>query len=161
MIDCDRIVSNVFVGECPVTAEDVEQLRDLGITAVVNLQTNEDFAYWDIDWESLADCYRESGMEVRRVPVCDFDRDHLRRRLPDCVEALDQLLKAGHTVYVHCSAGLNRSPSTVVAYLNWILGWDFDRALQHVTTCRSCSPYVDAILLATEDRARREDPPTT
>jgi protein-tyrosine phosphatase len=160
-MDCDEIISGVLVGECPIGPDDVESLRrDFGVTAVVNLQTEEDFAYWGIDWPRMEAAYRKAGIAVRRVPVGDFDRGQLRGRLHECVDALDQLVKAGHTVYVHCSAGLNRSPSTVVAYLHWILGWDFDRAVRHVTTRRACSPYVDAIALATADRARREDPGT-
>jgi protein-tyrosine phosphatase len=160
-MNLDEIVPGVLVGECPIDRDDVESLRrDFGVTAVVNLQTEEDFAYWGIDWRVMEAAYREAGIAVRRVPVCDFDRDHLRSRLRDCVEALDQLIAAGHTVYVHCSAGLNRSPSTVVAYLHWNLGWDFDRAVRHVTSRRACSPYVDAIALATEDRSRRQDPDT-
>jgi atypical dual specificity phosphatase len=160
-MDVDKIIPGVLVGECPVNPADVESLRrGFGVTAVVNLQTEEDCAYWGIDWRIMEAAYRKAGIDVRRVPVCDFDRDHLRCRLPDCVAALDELVKAGHTVYVHCSAGVNRSPSAVVAYLHWTLGWDLDRALSHVTTCRACSPYVDAIARATEDRSRGRKPGT-
>ena len=70
---------------------------------------------------------------------------------------VDGLMKDGHTVYVHCNAGMNRSPSTVIAYLHWIEGQALEEAVRHVTRCRSCSPYVDAIMLATEDRARARD----
>lgn len=153
-MDFDKIVARVFVGSSPLSGDDIRQLRQgCGITAVLNLQTDEDFAFWGIDWPTLERCYRECRMEVRRVPVRDFDPDDLRRRLPECVAALAELLRAGHTVYVHCSAGVNRSPSTVVAYLHWVEGWRFDEAVTHVTTHRACDPYVQSIWLATQDRA--------
>ena len=61
----------------------------------------------------------------------------------------------GTPFFVHCSAGVNRSPSTVIAYLHWVLDWEFDRAFDHVIGCRSCDPYVEAIKLASGDWSRR------
>jgi len=152
-VDFDQILPHIFVGGCPRTAEHIDQLKsDVGITAVLNLQTEEDFDYWGIDWSDMADLYREADVEVRRTPVRDFDADALRRHLPKCVQALDGLLKDGHTVYVHCSAGINRSPSTVIAYLLWVEQWDWERAIDHVTSHRHCDPYLDVIRAATEDR---------
>jgi len=117
MIDFDKILPNLFVGSCPRNVEGIDRLKESGITAVLNVQTDEDFASWGIDWDQLADHYRHLGIEVRRVPVRDFDPDHLRERLPECVRVLDELLQSGHTVYVHCSGGINRSPTVVIAYL--------------------------------------------
>lgn len=149
----DEILPNLFVGSCPLQSEDIDLLKqELGVTAVLNVQTEEDFDYWRIDWERLARHYREAGIEVRRVPVRDFDPDHLRDRLPECVRVLDELLRDGHKVYVHCSAGINRSPTTVIAYLHWMQGKDLDEAVDHVRSCRHCDPYADAIRLASKDR---------
>ena len=79
------------------------------------------------------------------MPVRDFDPDDLRRNLPRCIEMLDELLRQGHTVYMHCSMGINRSPSVVIAYLHWVQGWDLERAAEHVLERRSCDPYLEAI----------------
>jgi atypical dual specificity phosphatase len=127
--------------------------REIGITAVVNLQTSGDFTYWDIDWPALEAHYREIGLEIRRLPILDFNADALRQGLPKCVEVVDRLVKDGHTVFVHCNVGVNRSPSAVIAYLHWIEGRTLDEAVDYVMRCRSCDPYVEAIRLATEDRA--------
>ena len=93
------------------------------------------------------------------MPVPDFNSEALRRRLPACVKTLKDLLDRDHLVYVHCNAGINRSPSTVVAYLHWIQGWPLEEALQHVLNCRACEPYVDAIQMATDDQAHECPPP--
>lgn len=152
-MDVSRILSNLFVGSYPRSQEDIEQLRrDYGITAVLNVQTDKDMAYWAVNWYRLEPYYCEVGVEVRRVPVRDFDPDDLRRNLTRCVEVLDELRRHGHIVYVHCNMGVNRSPSIVIAYLHWVLGWDLERATSHVLKCRSCDPFVEVIRLASEDR---------
>ncbi len=155
-MDVDPILPQLLVGSCPRERADVESLKaDFGVTAVLNLQTEEDFAYWGIDWPDMEATYRASRIEVRRLPVPDFNPEALRRKLPECVQALDELLRAGHVVYVHCSAGMNRSPSVVVAYLHWVRGLGLDEAVDYVLERHPCDPYVEAIRLATEDRAKK------
>ena len=152
-MDFDQILPQLFVGSCPLEPADIDLLNThFGLTAVLNLQTDEDFAYWGINWQKMEVACRRLGIELRRVPVEDFNREDLRQRLPACVQALDELLRSGHTVYLHCSGGVNRSPSTVVAYLHWNQGMGFDEAVSYVTERRACDPYVEAIRLATEDR---------
>jgi protein-tyrosine phosphatase len=156
-MDPSQILPNLFVGSCPTSTEDIDRLRREGITAVLNVQTHEDMAHWGINWDRLEPYYREAGVEVRRVPVRDFDPDDLRRNLPRCVQVLDELLHQGHTVYVHCNMGVNRSPSIAIAYLHWVQGWDLEKATDHVMECRSCDPYLDVIRLASKDRGREEE----
>lgn len=150
----DQILPRLYVGSCPMNAADVNHLARSAITAVVNLQTDEDFAAWDVGWDELEAAYRDQKIEVRRVPIRDFDPQALEAGLPEGVGALDELIRAGHTVYVHCTAGINRGPSTVIAYLHWIEGWQLEEAVAHVTRCHVCDPYVEAIRLAGEDRRR-------
>ena len=153
-MNLDQILPNIFLGSCPMSSSDIERLKsDFGITAVLNVQTDEDMAYWETAWADLAAAYQEAGIECRRVPVRDFQPGDLCRRLPDCVKALDDLLRSGHAVYVHCSAGMNRSPSTVVAYLHWVGGMTLDEAADVVMQRRFCDPYLDAIRQATVNRA--------
>ena len=152
-MDQSQILSNLFVGSCPKSPEDIDQLRrEAGISAVVNVQTEGDLDYWEINWTQLETHYRNAGVEVRRVPVQDFSPHALQKHLPECVEAVDGLLKDGHVVYVHCNVGVNRSPSICIAYLHWIEGRVLDDAVDHVTRCRACGPYIEAIKLASRDR---------
>ncbi len=151
-MDYSKILSNLYCGSCPESTGDIDSLRsELGITAVLCLQTDEDLVGWGIDWNRLAAYYRKSGIEVRRVPVRDFSPEDLRRQLPRCVDTVNELLHRGHTVLIHCNAGVNRSPSVVIAYLHWIEHWDLEQALAHVRACRDCDPYLESIQLATGD----------
>ena len=76
--------------------------------------------------------------------------------LPSAVDELAGLLKANHKVYVHCSAGVNRSPSVIICYLHWIEGWDLDKAEQHVRDHHNCDPVMHVIRQASDDRLSRE-----
>ena len=41
-MDCDRITENLFVGSCLLDLKEVDELRLLGVTAILSLQTEED-----------------------------------------------------------------------------------------------------------------------
>jgi protein-tyrosine phosphatase len=143
--------NTLFIGSCPITAGDIAHLKDQGITAVLNLQTDEDLLHRDIDWPAMEAAYRQLGMEVRRYPIEDFSPSDMRQKLRPCVRILTGQIHAGHVVYLHCNAGINRSPTVAVAYLHWVEKWDLHAAHAHVTSCRPCDPYVQEIRLAAEE----------
>ena len=140
--------NKLVIGSCPITAGDVGQLKAEGITAVLNLQTDEDLKPREIDWPAMTDAYRHAGIEIRRFPIADFSPQDMRRKLRAAVAVLDGLIRAGHVVYVHCNAGINRSPTVAVAYLHWVEKWDLMAAYAHLISCRPCDPYVQEIKMA-------------
>ncbi|MEN6449704.1 MAG: dual specificity protein phosphatase family protein [Thermoguttaceae bacterium] len=153
-MNLSQVLPRLLVGSCPTNADDINHLKvEYGVTAVLSLQTDNDLDYCDLDWNRIEGRCRELKIEVCRVPVRDFDGEDLRKKLPWCVAALDDLLQAGHTVYSHCNVGAGRSPSVAIAYLHWRQGWNLDRAIEHVARCRSCSPDIDSIVSAVTVRA--------
>lgn len=151
-MNLDRIIPRIVVGSYPESPADIHTLRHaLGITAVLNVQTDEDHEYLGVDWPRLEALYRDSNVVVRRVPVKDFDPDDLSSKLPQGVAALRDLLAAGHDVYVHCTAGMGRSPNMVIAYLHWVAGWELSVAADHVNQVHPCSADLTAIRLATAE----------
>lgn len=151
----DQILPQLLIGPCPQSTWDIDILNeDYKVTAVLSMQTEDDLVNREINWDDMERHYREKSIEVRRVPVRDFDPEDLRKNLPACVAVLEELLGAGYTVYIHCNAGMNRSPSAAIAYLHWIEGQDLDKAVDYVSRCHFCDPYVEAIRLATEDRLK-------
>lgn len=146
MIDFDQVLPRLYVGTFLETADEVEMLRkQVGVTVVLNLQTDEDIWSGELFGEPFDNLYGDGCVKLCRVPVRDFDTIDLRQRLPECVATLRDLLDDGQTVYLHCTAGVNRAPTVAIAYLHWCLGWDLALALKHVEECRDCSPNVEAI----------------
>jgi len=151
-MDYSQILPEVYVGSCPAGPDDIDRLhRQLGVTAVLNLQTDEDLDRLECDWPRLRAHYRRLHVRVRRVPVRDFDESDLRKHLPECVKALGEMLRDDHIAYVHCTAGMGRSPSVVIAFLHWVRQYDLDHAVHLVASARPCSPNLEAIRLAGED----------
>ncbi len=142
-MNCHRVLPGLFVGPDPREAADIEALRSLEITAILSLQTEDDLRDRGTGWEKKA--ARAAGLAFRNTPVTDFDSADLQQKLPECVSALDGMIKAGHSVYVHCTAGVSRSPTVVVAYLHRCLAWPLAQAMAHVTGTRNCCPNQDAI----------------
>jgi hypothetical protein len=145
-MDYVEIFPDLYVGSFPRVPEDVARLsKQCGVTAVLNLQTDDDLAAFNVDWPALEEKYRSEGVELSRISVEDFNSQDLTAKLPECVRELDRLLSAGHTAYVHCTAGASRSPTVVIAYLHRQRGWPLARAIAYLKERRECSPDVDAI----------------
>jgi hypothetical protein len=70
---------------------------------------------------------------------------------------LERLLKQGKIVYVHCIAGVNRSPTVVAAYLHWCLELELVQVLSHLHACRDYLPDADAIHSARRSGALDRD----
>ncbi len=155
-----QILPQLFLGPHPQGMDDIDRLRlDSAITAVLNLQTDEDMRSVNLTWEPLEAHYLACGTELLRVPVRDFDPVDLREKLPRCVRALERLLRAGHSVYLHCTAGAGRSPTVAIAHLHWCRGWGFDAAAEYIKQRRACSPNLEAIRLAAWDPMENQTTP--
>ncbi len=144
MIQYKDITESIIVGSYPQGPEDFQQLALCeGVRGLLSLQSDEDLAARGLDWHRLWTAAMRAGIEARRVPIADVSRRDLRRHLGDAVDELHALTQLYDRVYVHCTAGLNRSPTVVIAYLATHGGLDIDEAIQLVTTRHRCLPYTD------------------
>ena len=71
-----------------------------------------------------------------RVPVDDHpsENDTMLRHLPLVVLAIDDVLKYGHGVLVHCRAGMQRSAAVVAGYLMWKRGMTADQVFEFINS---------------------------
>lgn len=72
--------------------------------------------------------------------------------LPQAVCLLHGLLQNGHTVYVHCNAGVGRSTAAVSGWLKYVMGWSL-RKVQYFLASRRPAVYIDeeALIRAEDD----------
>jgi hypothetical protein len=65
-----QVLPQLFVGSCPTNTDDINHLKaDYGITAILNLQTDHDFDYCELDWGRIESRCNELGIAVQRIPV--------------------------------------------------------------------------------------------
>src|SRR3972149_5086527 len=120
--DASRILPTLFIGRAPATAADVAGLKRRGISAVLSLQTDDDLAALGLPWSRLEEWYRAAAIAAYRLPA------------------------AGHPVYLHCTAGVNRSPSVALGYLRNVKKGPLRRALRRITRSRpQAAPYPDVL----------------
>ncbi|HVN19120.1 MAG TPA: dual specificity protein phosphatase family protein [Dongiaceae bacterium] len=143
-MDCTAITPALLVGPHPSTVEDFDYLKSESVTAILSLLSAEDSARLALRADIEA---AKAAMVYRNVPVNDFDDLDLKQKLPVCVDTLLELLREGHKVYVHCTAGVTRSPTVIAAYLHTQLHWPLEEAIQRIQVLRSCCPRGDLIRL--------------
>lgn len=108
--------------------------------------------HWKVDFAALQARCTERGVLMARHPFPDFSAEGLRSGLPAAVSALDGLLESGHRVYLHCTAGMGRSPGVAIAYMYWFRNHALlEDAYLALTTVRPCGPNKEAIRGATVD----------
>lgn len=145
-INFNRILPNLYVGTVPKTFDDVDRLiREARVSAVVNLQTDDDFEWYRVDWPKIEQYYLHCNIEAKRYPIRDFELEDLRDKLPESTAIVDEFARLGHIIYLHCTAGVNRSPTVAIGYLYRYLGYDLETAIRTVKTSRACDPFIEAL----------------
>jgi protein-tyrosine phosphatase len=146
ILDCSEIIPDkLWVGGY-LHAEDAPLLRKLEITSVLSLQSDRDLATYDINFKKLLKAFTLVDIELRRIPIPDFDKRILSSQLPQAVEELEKVLTPRWVrAYIHCSAGINRSPTLAAAYLIKTKGMSADEACDYLVARRDCNPYLDVL----------------
>lgn len=112
------------------------------MTAIHNLQDDEDLTLNGLRERELAEACRLSEMKFVRTQIQDGSADAMAERLDDTLEALASLIGDGERVYLHCNAGLNRAPTLAIAYLRAHGKMSLDEACAHVKARRTCGPFM-------------------
>jgi protein-tyrosine phosphatase len=143
IFDWDEIIQDrLWVGSF-VRPEEVGLLEQMHITTVLSLQSDQDIAGYHIPTESLLKAYAAAKIQYQRLAIPDFDTQALSAMLARAIAELETALKpSGARVYVHCTAGINRSPTLAAAYLIKNKHLSAREACEYVMSRRQCSPYL-------------------
>jgi len=145
MINFDLIQAKIYVGSGP-SKQDVAQLKQLRVSALISLQSDEDLQERNIDWEAIQNWYLDNDITVQRYPILDFDETDMETKLGQPIIALQKLLSEGHTVYIHCNTGVCRAPAVVLGYLCHYEGMSIEAALRQIQIARPiASPFRSAV----------------
>ncbi len=126
----------IFIGPYPQNEEDIENIANSQIDAVLNVQTDLDMQHRQINWNSNLKAYVKHDIEIVRHPIRDFDQSDLIEKLKEASDILKNLLENGYVVYVHCTAGMSRAAATVIAYLVFYHDYTLEEAHDYVKSFR-------------------------
>ncbi|MGZ9035191.1 MAG: dual specificity protein phosphatase family protein [Rhodospirillales bacterium] len=136
-LNWSEIRGDLLIGSCPMALDDVERIiGDTGATAILSLQSDACRGAFAIDYATHRAYGEAAGVAMMNAPMLDFDPPDQRRTLPTAVRALTSLLVAEKRVYVHCTAGINRSPLVVLGYLAFVETMEPGEALAFIREAR-------------------------
>ncbi len=146
ILDCNEMIPDrLWVGRM-IRPEDVKLLVQMGISHVVSLQSDDDLSNYGISLKKLIKALEEARIELIRVATPDFNKDALTKNLSASVAEVDAALTPRWAkVYLHCTAGINRSPTVAAAYLMKTRGFSPQEAFDYVSDRRHCSPYLNVL----------------
>lgn len=128
------VLPRLSVGSAPQNASDVERLRSLGVTHVLDVREERDLG---MDTSGTPRLYEGSGVTYHRTPMHDDGRQQAIASYVDAVRFIgDALAQPNSRVFVHCAAGMYRSPSVIYAALR-AMGYDPEAAWRKVVVGRS------------------------
>lgn len=139
------ILPELLVGEYPTPADAPWLRREHGVTAVMNLQDDPDLASKGLRLRELERAYGQHGLEFHRLAIADGDNAMLLARIDRAVALVHASLDAGHRLYLHCNAGMNRAPTVAIAYLHVHRGLSLHEARDFLKQRRHCVPYMTVL----------------
>lgn len=119
----DKYNDRIYLGRCSDSRPEV--LKALGITAVANLTQD----------------YFEVPPEIKLLKLDQADGDYVSdSTLRTFLDWMDVTWAEGHTILIHCHAGISRTPSFLIAWFMHCSGCNRDSDLR-----REWSVYEDKI----------------
>jgi protein-tyrosine phosphatase len=98
-----KITDNIYLSDMP-TASNKEKLKEDGITHILCVILGMDPLYPD-------------DFTYKNIHIRDVAHQDISEYLDECVEFIEDVVKENGKVLVHCSYGVSRSASMVLAYL--------------------------------------------
>jgi len=122
-LEVAQVMAGLCLGSQDVTQE-VDILKKYGITDIVSLGVEV------LHLESYS-------VNYHFIPILDLPETELLSVLNQVLPLIHDLISKNRVVFVHCNAGVSRSPSVVIAYLIKFQGMCFQDAFELVRSKRA------------------------
>ena len=121
----DQITDNIFLGGY-TAAENLKTLKEImKVDAILTVADNLEPKFSD-------------DFKYKIIEISDDPESNLKQHLLECIEFIDEKVKSGNRIYVHCAAGVSRSASTVLAYIMVTQQIGLNDAYKIVSAKRPC-----------------------
>lgn len=117
--DINKITDTIYLGNMDA-AFNIKKLKNLGIRKVLTVMS------------AFGNHYPENTFIHKTIDITDDYNSNIIRYFKDCLLFIDGYDK----VFVHCAAGMSRSPTVVIAYLMWKQKLSLNNAINFVKNKR-------------------------
>ena len=117
--DINKITDTIYLGNMDA-AFNIKKLKNLGIRKVLTVMS------------AFGNHYPENTFIHKTIDITDDYNSNIIRYFKDCLLFIDGYDK----VFVHCAAGMSRSPTVVIAYLMWKQKLSLNNAIKFVKNKR-------------------------
>ncbi|XP_067001340.1 dual specificity protein phosphatase 3 [Anabrus simplex] len=111
-VDADEVYPNVFIGDAGA-AKNKQYLKKMGITHVLN--TAEGNRFGMVNTNQLY--YRDTNIKYMGLQLLDIPITDIGVHFQDASNFIEDGIRRGGKVLVHCLMGMSRSSTCVLAYL--------------------------------------------
>ncbi|KLO17269.1 phosphatases II [Schizopora paradoxa] len=127
--DCQEIIPGLLLGPFQVS-KSLEALQQLGVTHIVCIRDS-------MEAFSVRPRFPDNFIYMT-LDVQDNEEQNLIRLFPKAKLFIDEALRAGGRVLVHCNGGISLSPAFVVMYVMQYYQMTWEDALHTVQNRRYC-----------------------
>ncbi|XP_035226324.1 dual specificity protein phosphatase 3-like [Stegodyphus dumicola] len=133
----NEVYPGVYLSDAP-TAMCTSLLKRMGITHVLNAAQGKEKSCGQVNtWSGF---YSQSGIQFLGVPAFDNVVFRIYPYFEEASQFIQDALKTGGKVLVHCRAGISRSATLVCAYLMLKEGFSVQEAVKAVRKHRAIIP---------------------
>ena len=121
-VNIDKINDKIYLGDI-VGANEIEYLKQEGITHIISLAGD------------FCSPKYEDGLFIRKIiNIDDFGTENIYQYFKECIEFIENSDK----VFIHCSCGVDRSPTIIIGYLMWKTHSSYDDVFNYIKEKRNC-----------------------
>ena len=110
--------ADLYFGSYPSADSDIQRLHQAGVTQVINLQTEEEMRFYDIQVDEIQHSCAKRGMKFTKAPLKDFEEGEYCFDLFRIAQKIHHIVDVERqSLLIHCSSGITRSPTLALVYL--------------------------------------------
>ena len=119
----DKITNKVYLGDIPGSLN-TDYFKSENINYVLSIS---------LGGPLFSPSYKpELKLKHKIIDMSDEPTSNIIQYFKECILFIEESDK----IYIHCSAGISRSPTIVIAYLMWKVRVSFDQAFKYVKKIR-------------------------
>ncbi|KPM11315.1 dual specificity protein phosphatase 3-like protein, partial [Sarcoptes scabiei] len=130
----DRIVHGALINGFAALSKSF--LKDIGVTHVLNCALNQFLNEVHLN----EDYYRDTNIRFKGFELDDICSENITRCFEEANNFIDDCLRNGGKILIHCLAGVSRSATITIAYLMMRHAMTLEEAIKEVKQNRRICP---------------------